>query len=138
MQRYSPSSSRANACRNKIFLVIGRSPRFNHKTNRFSRAKEEKKQNCLPESFRRVHQINKGYALVIYNRYFSNFPPREGSEKDLEAIKVFYNEAGFKLDILENVKVNEIRAHCRKLKQDETRFQNYDGFVCFILSHGNR
>lgn len=99
---------------------------------------KKRNQNSLTESFRRVHQINKGYALVIHNRYLNSFPSREGSEKDFDAIKIFRNEAGLKLDIIEDVKGNEIRAHCRKLKQDETEFQNYDGFVCFILSHGNR
>ena len=85
-----------------------------------------------------VHQINNGYALVIHNRYSNRLRKREGSEKDLDAIKIFCNEAGLYLDIIENVKVNEIRDHCRRLTQDETKFRNYDGFVCFILSHGNR
>ena len=85
-----------------------------------------------------VHQINNGYALVIHNRYFNRLRKREGSEKDLDAIKIFCNEAGLYLDIIENVKVNEIRDHCRKLTRSKTKFQNYDGFVCFILSHGDR
>ena len=90
---------------------------------------------AVPES---LHQINNGYALVIHNRYFKKLQQREGSEKDLDAIKIFCKEAGLYLDIIENVKVSEIRAHCRRLSQDETRFRNCDGFVCFILSHGKR
>ena len=86
-----------------------------------------------------VHQINNGYALIIHNKNFNyDLRHRKGSEKDLEAIKVFCEEAGFKLDIIENVKVKEIRDHCRKLTRGKSEFQNYDGFVCFILSHGNR
>ena len=91
---------------------------------------------CTPNSG--VHRINNGYALVIHNRFFYRLRQREGSEKDLDAIKIFCNEAGVYLDIIENVKVNEIRDHCRKLTRSKTKFQNYDGFVCFILSHGNR
>ena len=85
-----------------------------------------------------VHQINNGYALVIHNRYFNRLRKREGSEKDLDAIKIFCKEAGLYLDIIENVKVSEIRAHCRRLTRDKTKFRNYDGFVCFILSYGDR
>ena len=86
-----------------------------------------------------VHQINNGYALIIHNKKFKyNLRERKGSEKDFDVIKIFCNEAGFKLDIIEDVKVKEIRDHCRKLTREESEFQNYDGFVCFILSHGNR
>ena len=85
-----------------------------------------------------LHQINNGYALVIHNRYFNKLRSRRGSEKDLDAIKIFCKEAGLHLDIIENVKVNDIRRHCRQLTRDESEFQKYDGFVCFILSHGNR
>ena len=85
-----------------------------------------------------LHQINNGYALVIHNRYFNELPSRSVSEKDLEAIKIFCKEAGLHLDIIENVKVNDIRRHCRQLTRDENEFQKYDGFVCFILSHGDR
>ena len=90
---------------------------------------------ALPEP---SHQINNGYALAIHNKYFNNLPSREGSEKDLYAITIFCKEAGLDLDIIENVDVKEIRAHCREVSQDETLFQKYDGSVCFVLSHGNR
>ena len=86
-----------------------------------------------------VHKIEKGYALVIHNRYFHHLRPRRGSEKDLKAIKMFCEEASLKIDVQENLKVNDIRAHCRKLTdEDDQMFKQYDSFVCFILSHGNR
>ena len=88
------------------------------------------KKMALPEP---PHQINNGYALAIHNKYFNNLPSREGSEKDLYAITIFYKEAGLDLDIIENVDVKEIRAHCRKVSQDATSFQKYDGSVCFVL-----
>ena len=85
------------------------------------------------------HRINNGYALIIHNKNFRyNLRKTEGSEKDIDEIKIFCEKAGFKLDIIEDVKVNEIRDHCRILTREKSEFQNYDGFVCFILSHGNR
>ena len=91
-------------------------------------------------SWSRVYQINCGYALVIHNKNFNyNLRPREGSEKDLEMIKDFCGEADLHLDIIQDVTIDEIRAHCWKLvTKERSVFQNYDGFVCFILSHGNR
>ena len=86
---------------------------------------------------KRVHQINNGYALVIHNINFYNLRPRKGSEKDLNAIKIFCEEAGLELDVQENIAAIDIHTHCQKLK-DENVFQNHDGFVCFILSHGDR
>ena len=92
------------------------------------------------KSLSRIHQIKKGYAFVIHNESFESkdLTKRKGSEKDLDAIRSFCQKAGFKLDIIENVKVNEIRVHCRKIAREKSEFQNYDGFICFILSHGNR
>ena len=92
-------------------------------------------EKALQES---LHQINNGYALVIHNRFFDKLPSRRGSEKDFDAIKIFCEKAGLYLDIIENAKVNDIRRHCRKLRRDKSEFQKYDGFVCFILSHGSR
>ena len=85
------------------------------------------------------HRINNGYALIIHNKNFNyDLRERKGSEKDFDVITTFCKKAGFKLDIIENVRVSEIRDHCRELTQKKSEFQNYDGFVCFILSHGNR
>ena len=91
-------------------------------------------------SWSRVHQIKRGYALVIHNKYFNyKLRTREGSEKDLEVIKDFCEKADLHLDIIQDVTIDEIRHHCQKLvTKGRSVFQNYDGFVCFILSHGNR
>jgi hypothetical protein len=88
----------------------------------------------------KVHEINNGYALIFHNIVFHchNLRKREGSEKDLEAIKNFCKKAGLTIDVQENVQVQQIREHCKKLTEDGNIFQCYDGFVCFILSHGNR
>ncbi|XP_028408733.1 uncharacterized protein LOC114531300 [Dendronephthya gigantea] len=85
---------------------------------------------------KRVYKINKGYALIVHNRFFNNLSTRDGSEKDLDAIRSFCEEANLKTDVQENLAVREIRDHCKRLTGDGKIFQNYDGFVCFILSHG--
>ena len=87
---------------------------------------------------KRVHKINKGYALIVHNRLFDNLPTREGSEEDVDAIKSFCKEANLKIDVQENLEEREIYGYCRVLTRDRKIFRNYDGFVCFILSHGNR
>ena len=86
------------------------------------------------------HHIRNGYALIIHNkRNFRTLPSREGSEKDVDAIKRFCSKAGLTLDDLkEDCTVAEIHRRCKKLASDKNLFSNYDGFVCFILSHGNR
>ncbi|XP_028414456.1 caspase-7-like isoform X2 [Dendronephthya gigantea] len=85
-----------------------------------------------------LHQIKKGYALVIHNIEFidCDLENREGSRHDLQAIEIFCKEAGLTMDVQENLEVKQIRAHCRKLNKKNT-LKSYDGFVCFILSHGN-
>ena len=76
---------------------------------------------------------------MIHNKYFQKLRYREGSEKDLNEIKVFCREAGLTIDLIENQKVTDIRDYCKKLTDaDENKFRNYDGFVCFIISHGDR
>ena len=84
-----------------------------------------------------IHKIDNGYALVIHNYDFEKLPTRNGSEKDLEAIKDFCRKSNLTIDIQENLKRNQIRSYCQKLVDaKENKFSDYDGFVCFILSHG--
>ena len=86
---------------------------------------------------RQVHQINNGYALVFHNHTFYNLRKRQGSEKDIDAIRTFCKETSLMIDVQENVTVEHIRAYCKKITKDENIFQDYDALVCFILSHGN-
>ena len=84
-----------------------------------------------------IHEIDNGYALVIHNYDFETLSTRNGSEKDLEAIKDFCKKSNLTIDIQENLKRNQIRSYCRKLVDaKENTFSYCDGFVCFILSHG--
>ena len=84
-----------------------------------------------------IHKIENGYALVIHNYNFEELPRRKGSEKDLEAIKDFCRNSNLTIDIQENLKRNQIRSYCRELVDaKENTFSDYDGFACFILSHG--
>jgi hypothetical protein len=84
--------------------------------------------------------IRQGCALILHNRYFpkGNLSQREGSEEDVRAIKVFCKEAG--LDIndtdreTENLTATEMDSLCNEIARRS--FSRYDGFVCFILSHG--
>jgi hypothetical protein len=102
---------------------------------------DDRTEPISPQSLPNSHQINNGYALVIHNQYFRDFeihPKRQGSEKDLNAIKIFCEESGFTIDVKENLTVDDINAYCWKLTKDKKKFRNHDGFVCFILSHGNR
>ena len=113
---------------------------FATKCFRTGQARNRAQNGLAPKSScSRVYQIKRGYALVIHNKNFNyNLRPREGSEKDLEVIKDFCEEADLNLDIIQDVTIDEIRAHCLKLvTKERSVFQNYDGFVCFILSHGN-
>ncbi|XP_046839958.1 caspase-3-like [Xenia sp. Carnegie-2017] len=87
------------------------------------------------------HKITQGFALILHNQYFLNdkTPDRVGSEKDVEEIKKFCKTAG--LDIndtdreTENLKASEMENLCSEISKRD--FSRYDGFVCFILSHGD-
>ncbi len=84
--------------------------------------------------------IKQGFALIIHNRCFpkGELSEREGSEKDVEAIKEFCHQAG--LCIIntdrktENLTALEMDNLCSEVAKRS--FDRYDGFVCFILSHG--
>lgn len=89
-----------------------------------------------------VHKIQQGFALIIHNHYFPKRKDsnREGSEKDVEAIRRFCEDAGIHINKTdrptENLKATEIDSLCDEIaKRDFTR---YDGFLCFILSHGDQ
>jgi hypothetical protein len=78
--------------------------------------------------------------LIIHNHYFPkrNLPEREGSEKDVEAIKQFCKLAGFHINDTdrktENLTAVEMDALFTEISKRS--FRRYDGFICFILSHG--
>ena len=87
-----------------------------------------------------TYQIQQGFALIIHNRSFPNreIQEREGSEKDVEAIKEFCKLAGFHINDTdretENLTATQIDALCSEVSKRS--FSRYDGFACFILSHG--
>lgn len=86
------------------------------------------------------HTIKQGFALIIHNKYFPkrDVSEREGSEKDVIAIRKFCEEVGFKVNPTsmktENLTATEMDALCTEISQ--RNFSSYDGFACFILSHG--
>jgi hypothetical protein len=78
--------------------------------------------------------------LILHNRYFpkGELGEREGSEKDIEAIKDFCKLAGFHINDTdretENLTALQMDSLCSEVSKRS--FSRYDGFVCFILSHG--
>ena len=62
---------------------------------------------------------------------------RTGSEVDVEAIKAFCDLTGIyvhKTSKTENLTATEIEALCSEVSERD--FSRYNGFLCFILSHG--
>ena len=86
------------------------------------------------------YKIQKGFALIIHNKYFPNrdVPEREGSEQDVLVIKKFCEEAGFAVNQTSmkttNLKACQMYDLCTEIA--ERSFSRYDAFACFILSHG--
>ncbi|XP_028398125.1 caspase-3-like [Dendronephthya gigantea] len=99
--------------------------------------RQETTGNALPVTYK----IQQGFALIIHNHYFPKRQDcnREGSEKDVEAIQKFCEYAGIDVNktsrSTENLKATEIDSLCDEIAQRD--FTRYDGFLCFILSHGD-
>lgn len=109
-------------------------PKFNRERNVASVAR-----NYLPDD-QAYDGIKNPYVLVINNVNFYNDPrPRNGARHDLDNLKRFMKEAGFRsveeriyydlrksqmLDILELTRLNGALAE-------------HDSFICIIMSHGN-
>lgn len=87
-----------------------------------------------------IHKITQGYALIIHNQYFQRKSDRRGSEKDVEAIRSFCENAGITVNNTsqktENLTATEIDELCTEIAKRD--FNRYDGFLCFILSHGSQ
>lgn len=87
------------------------------------------------------YTIKQGYALILHNRHFpkGQLPDRVGSEKDVKAIKEFCQKACLHINDTdretENLTASEMDSLCDEIAKRS--FSRYDGFVCFILSHGN-
>lgn len=86
------------------------------------------------------HKIRHGFALILHNKSFPKRvdSEREGSEQDVIAIKKFCEEAGFQVNQTsrntENLTATEMDELCTEISKRS--FSRYDGFACFILSHG--
>ena len=87
--------------------------------------------------------LSKSYVSVLNNMEFqdgSQLTERIGSEKDVKNIKEFFESRGFHVETKENLKVLEIESYFEKLTKrfNDTRGFPYDGYICFIMSHGQR
>ena len=83
------------------------------------------------------HKITQGFALIIHNHEFDKMEDRAGSEIDVEEIKRFCDLTGIhvhKTSKTENLTATEIESLCTEVSERD--FSRYDGFLCFILSHG--
>lgn len=86
------------------------------------------------------YKITQGFALILHNRCFpkGTLSDREGSQWDVEAIKKFCKQASLHINDTdretENLTATQMDRLCTEIAKRD--FARYDGFVCFILSHG--
>ena len=82
--------------------------------------------------------IKKGYALVIINIDFGvqEMKYREGADIDLKNIQQVCTTFGIKIQVRKNKTRGEMKKIFKKL--GEQNFSNYDAFIAFISSYGER
>lgn len=79
----------------------------------------------------------RGYALIISNRTFSgnrNLVERNGTEKDVENLKILWEKLHFEVVIKENKTASEMYDIAREYSSKD--HSNKNSFVCCLLSHG--
>jgi len=82
-----------------------------------------------------------GIAIIINNYEFSSnhfgeklLPDREGSLADENNLRIIWEYLGYKVQVLKNLKASELLHHLAQVALQS--HENYDSFVCCILSHG--
>ena len=105
-----------------------------------------------------VHKIENGFALVIINETFKYHLDRKGARADRANIKRFCKEAGFTVNDVSSLNLNQSQMDVLEFNRDGLKtdnltkrqmetlfktiskgdFETYDAFICFISSHGNK
>jgi len=82
-----------------------------------------------------------GIAIIINNYDFSSadvvdklLPDRKGSLVDENNLRVTWEHLGYKVQVLRNLKTSELLHQLAQVALQS--HENYDSFVCCILSHG--
>jgi len=82
-----------------------------------------------------------GIAFVVNNEDFSFarcagilLPDRKGSVVDENNLRITWEYLGYKVQVLKNLKASEITKEMMQIALQS--HENYDSFVCCILSHG--
>uniref|UniRef100_A0A182P1T6 Caspase family p20 domain-containing protein n=1 Tax=Anopheles epiroticus TaxID=199890 RepID=A0A182P1T6_9DIPT len=101
--------------------------------NIFQEKRSEPQYGCPPN----VYNLSKNaYVLVFHNDEFqNNAPKRNGSEKDLEALREFF--VRYKksiIDVQENQTEQQIQQKMQQISQKD--FTDYSCLIVFIMSHG--
>ncbi|XP_065917252.1 caspase-3-like [Dysidea avara] len=83
-----------------------------------------------------------GIAFIVNNYEFSfthhvekALPNREGSLVDENNLRITWECLGYKVQVLKNLKASELLQQLMQIALHS--HENYDSFVCCILSHGN-
>ena len=84
-----------------------------------------------------------GIALIVYNYEFSFthhgeevLPNCEGLLVDENHLRITWEYLGYKVQVLKNLKASELLQQLMQIALHS--HENYDSFVCCILSHGYR
>ncbi|XP_066520253.1 caspase-8 isoform X2 [Hoplias malabaricus] len=76
----------------------------------------------------------RGYCLIINNMYFTNLPPRKGTEKDEEELKRIFSKLHFQVEVKANQSSSDMLQVIKEFSEKD--HSQMDAFVCCVLSHG--
>ncbi|KAG5833939.1 hypothetical protein ANANG_G00281240 [Anguilla anguilla] len=82
----------------------------------------------------RMSSLPRGHCLIFNNQHFEteSLKERKGSYQDAEALEKVFSWLGFRVHVLQDQPVQEMRSQLQQF----SRVEHSDCFVCCVLSHG--
>lgn len=78
----------------------------------------------------------RGVCVIINNEKFKGSPERKGSTKDADSLCYIFKKLDFKVLLYKNQTAEQMKNLLEGIS--DQNHENYDCFVCCILSHGSR
>ena len=89
-------------------------------------------------SIENVYEMDRelmGFALIINNLH-GDFPPHEGTRKDVENLEKMFKLLQIKVKAIKNLSKSQTEKIVKKLTSAD--FANFNLFILVVLSHGTQ
>ncbi|XP_041968435.1 caspase-3-like [Aricia agestis] len=83
-----------------------------------------------------LENFDKNYLMIFNQKNFTTYPPRDGTEKDVEALKATLSKYKFECHEYHDLTKNEIIEQLQIFKNKD--FKDYGCVAVAVLTHGNK